>query len=165
MDRARAAASRRIRLSASQLLLSLILYSPISLGFGSCVDGSPLARVFLSFCTLLVGAVMCPACYAGFPYTAGHNAFRASQVPINSPHLKCTTRSGFSRDGGFNRLCALTPVRPSQLQRRFTTAPKLCRGCYSHIRYSGFTVAFAACHQCPDYACHFVGQRNRRHLF
>jgi hypothetical protein len=63
---------------------------------GSCVAGSPLARFFLSFCTSLVGAVMCPACYASFPYAAGHNAFRASQVPIDSPHLKCTTHRGFS---------------------------------------------------------------------
>jgi hypothetical protein len=32
--------------------------------FGSCVDGSPLARVFLMFCPS-VGAAMCAACLCG----------------------------------------------------------------------------------------------------
>jgi hypothetical protein len=52
--------------------------------------------------------------HAALPCAAGHNALRASQVPIDSSHSKCSTHSGFSRAGGFDRLCAFTPVRPSQ---------------------------------------------------
>jgi hypothetical protein len=42
--------------------------------FAPCVDGSPLARVFLMFCPS-VGAAMCAACLCGTK-AAGHNAFR-----------------------------------------------------------------------------------------
>ena len=50
---------------------------------------------FLSICTVLVGAAMCPACYAAFPSAAGHNAIRASQVPIENSHSKCFGLMGF----------------------------------------------------------------------
>ena len=59
------------------------------------MDGPTLARIFWSFCTGLVGAAMCPACHAAFPYAAGHNAIRASQVPIESSHSKCFGLVGF----------------------------------------------------------------------
>jgi len=38
---------------------------------------------------------MCPTCHAAFPYAAGHNAIRASQVPIESSHSKCFGLVGF----------------------------------------------------------------------
>src|SRR6516165_1948165 len=40
-------------------------------------------------------------------------------------------------------------------------APILCR---QRARYGGFAIAFAACHERPDDAGRFIGQRNRRHL-
>jgi len=43
----------------------------------------------------LVGAAMYPACYAAIPCAAGHNAIRASQVPIESTHSKCSGLVGF----------------------------------------------------------------------
>jgi len=39
---------------------------------------------------VLAGAVMCTACFAGFSCAAGHNAFRASQVPIENSHSRCS---------------------------------------------------------------------------
>src|SRR5262249_5884102 len=75
-------------------------------------------KSFLRFCAALVGAAMCPASHAAFPCAAGLNAIRASRVPIESTHSKCSGLGGFSRAGGFNRLCAFTSLRPSQLQRR-----------------------------------------------
>jgi len=62
---------------------------------GPCMDGSPLARGFLSFLDLLVGAAMYPTCRCGLSSAAGHNAIRASQVPIESSHSKCTAPVGF----------------------------------------------------------------------
>jgi hypothetical protein len=38
---------------------------------------------------------MCTACYAAFAYAAGHNAIRASQVPIESTHSRCFGLVGF----------------------------------------------------------------------
>ena len=61
-----------------------------------CVDGSPLASGVLVFCLLLVGAAMCSAFDAAFTCAAGHNAFRAGQVPTISSHSKCNGQNGFS---------------------------------------------------------------------
>ena len=61
---------------------------------GPCMDGSPLARVYLSILQLLVGAAMYPTCRCGLSYAAGHNAIRAAQVPIESSHSKCTAQLG-----------------------------------------------------------------------
>ena len=60
------------------------------------VDGSPLASGVLVFCLLLVGAAMCSAFDAAFTCAAGHNAFRAGQVPTISSHSKCNGQNGFS---------------------------------------------------------------------
>jgi hypothetical protein len=62
----------------------------------------------------LVGAAMCSAFDAALPCAAGHDAFRANLVPTKSTHSKCIGQNGFSRSGGFNRLCASAPGRPSQ---------------------------------------------------
>ena len=64
------------------------------LSFGPCMDGSPLARGYLSILQLLVGAAMYPTCRCGLSYAAGHNAIRAAQVPIESSHSKCTAPVG-----------------------------------------------------------------------
>ena len=61
-----------------------------------CVDGSPLASGVLVFCLPLVGAAMCSAFDAAFTCAAGHNAFRAGQVPTISSHSKCNGQNGFS---------------------------------------------------------------------
>lgn len=61
---------------------------------GPCMDGSPLAGDSLSLLLLLVGEAMYPTCRCGFSYAAGHNAIRASQVPIESSHSKCTAPVG-----------------------------------------------------------------------
>ena len=60
-----------------------------------CMDGSPLARVYLSIWQLLVGAAMHPTCRCGLSCAAGHNAIRAAQVPIESSHSRCTAPVGF----------------------------------------------------------------------
>ena len=88
---------------------------------------------------LLVGAAMCPACHAALKCAAGHDAFRADQVPTNSTHSKCTGQNGFSCSGGFNRLCASAPVRPFQHRQRgssphliFMRPPPSARGSARH---------------------------------
>jgi hypothetical protein len=62
----------------------------------TAMDGSPLARGVLVFCLLLVGAAICSAFNAAFTCAAGHNAFRAGQVPTISSHSKCNGQNGFS---------------------------------------------------------------------
>ncbi len=57
---------------------------------------SPLASGVLVFCLLPVGAAMCSAFDAAFTCAAGHNAFRAGQVPTISSHSKCNGQNGFS---------------------------------------------------------------------
>ena len=54
------------------------------------ISGSAAPKDFLKLLHVLAGAVMCPAFCAAFACAAGHNAFRASQVPIESPHSKCS---------------------------------------------------------------------------
>jgi hypothetical protein len=61
-----------------------------------CVDGYQLASGVLVFCLLLVGAAMCSAFGAAFTCAAGHDAFRAGQVPTISSHSKCNGQNGFS---------------------------------------------------------------------
>ena len=50
---------------------------------------------FFELLQLLVGAAMYPTCRCGLSCAAGHNAIRASQVPIESSHSKCTAPVGF----------------------------------------------------------------------
>jgi hypothetical protein len=45
---------------------------------------------------------------------AGRNAIRASRILINCTLSRCLGRCGFSRDGGFNRLCASVSDRAFQ---------------------------------------------------
>jgi hypothetical protein len=59
-----------------------------------CVDGSPLARVFLGASATLVGAAMCPTCFAAHN-AAGHNAIRVSG-PDQKLALEVLGRNGFS---------------------------------------------------------------------
>jgi hypothetical protein len=42
---------------------------------------------YLSILQLLVGAAMYPTCRCGLSCAAGHNAVRATQVPIDSSHF------------------------------------------------------------------------------
>jgi hypothetical protein len=46
-------------------------------------------------CSALVGAAMCSTYDAALSCAAGHNAFRAAQVPIVSSHSRCTAQMGF----------------------------------------------------------------------
>lgn len=50
---------------------------------------------FLSLLQVLVGAAMYPTCRCGLSCAAGHNAIRASQVPIVCSHSKCAAPVGF----------------------------------------------------------------------
>ncbi|MGQ2905984.1 MAG: hypothetical protein ACT6RL_19510 [Neoaquamicrobium sediminum] len=50
---------------------------------------------FLSLLQVLVGAAMYPTFRCGLSCAAGHNAIRASQVPIVCSHSKCAAPVGF----------------------------------------------------------------------
>jgi len=85
----------------------------------------------------------------------------ASRVPIDSTHLKCFGLVGFPEPAvstGFvhSLLSALPNFRGALQLRQFLRGLRPCSG--------RFAIAFAACHERPDDARHFVGQRNRRDL-
>jgi hypothetical protein len=60
------------------------------------VNGSVLASTFFELLRLLVGAATCSAYDAALLCAAGHDAFRANQVPTKSMPSKCTGPNGFS---------------------------------------------------------------------
>jgi hypothetical protein len=59
--------------------------------FGSCVDGSLLARDLLNGDAELVGAAMCPACLCGADLWPLAIMLSADQVPVNSTQSRCCT--------------------------------------------------------------------------
>lgn len=64
------------------------------------MDGSPLASGFLK---LLQSAGWCGHVFdllCGLKCAAGHDAFRANQVPTKNTHSKCIGQNGFSCFGG-----------------------------------------------------------------
>ena len=59
--------------------------------------------------------------------------------------------------GFVHSLLSALPNLRSALQRRLFL-------CCQRTRGNRFAITFAACHQCPDDACRFIGQRDRRDL-
>lgn len=63
--------------------------------FGAVYGRLSVGKGFVRLLQVLVGAAMYPTCRCGLSCAAGHNAIRASQIPIVSSHSRCTAPVGF----------------------------------------------------------------------
>jgi len=97
--------------------------------------------------------------HAALPCAAGHNALRASQVPIDSSHSKVLDPQWVFPSRRFRPALCIHSCSPFPTLAALYKAPILCRDRTCKGR---FAIAFTACHQRPDCARRFIGQGNCR---
>src|SRR5215203_3492643 len=102
---------------------------------------------------------MCSAFDAAFTCAAGHDAFRAGQVPTISSHSSATAKMGFPDP-------AVSTGFVHQLLSALPNIVDAACGCASLLRerHLRFAVTLAVRHQCPDRPGSLVRQGNRSDL-